>query len=261
MRRRLLTVTITGLVLVGFAVALAGCGDTTPPASGADAPAGASAAEPAGSSQSASRPLDLVMPDCSHSFRRESLRMVSQMVEVALDSAARDRTLWAGCFTGSPLRDLVWNPQIDFGDLPAPIATNHRLAKRFNTARALGLRKEFQRIIRRTPRKVPGSGQLEALELASQTPGVGRVFMFTDARIFEPDGIPLSTASHAEVEEAVERWAPRMRGLNEVEIVLVGGGLGALSAQAVRNAHALFGGLAREVGASFSWTRSLPMGF
>ncbi len=208
-----------------------------------------------------SRPLDLLLPDCSHSFRHESLRLVPEMVTVALDSAAHERKLWAACFAGSPLRDLVWKPTIDFGDLPGPLSHNPSLAERFNAARALGLKSEFERIIRDTPRGTPGSGQLEALELAGQTPGVGRVFPFTDARILEPEGVELGNASQAEVERTVEHWAPRMRGLAGVELVFVGGGLGAPSSKGVRNAEALFRGLAHRVGATFAWGRGLPPEF
>lgn len=244
------------LVIVAIAVApvlMAGCGG------GEEATA--QEGSPIAQGASESRPLDLLLPDCSHSFRHKSLQMVPEMIRVALDSADRQRELWAACFAGSPLRDLVWKPTIDFGDLAGPLAHNPRLADRFNAARALGLKGEFERIIRETPRGTPGSGQLEVLELAGQTPGVGRVFLFTDARILEPEGILLGDASHAEVERAIHHWAPRMRGLAGVELVFVGAGLGAPSSRGVRNARALFRGLAQEVGASFAWGRSLPLEF
>lgn len=206
-----------------------------------------------------SRELDLVMPDCSRSFRRYSKQLVPEMVTVALDSASKRRILFAGCFAGAPLRHLVWDPRVDFDDLPDAVARNDRMADRINKARALGLANQFRRIIRQTPRRAGGSGQLEALELASQTPGVARVVMFTDALIREPEGIVLRTATRSEVEDAVARWASRMQGLNGVHLVFVGVGLGSLSAKSVRNARHLFGGLAHAVGASFSWTRSLPL--
>jgi hypothetical protein len=243
---------LSGFTIVVSAAFLAGCGGDD------DGGRGVSTTTAA---EIASRPLDLVLPDCSRSFRRASEQLVPEMVAVALDSAAQRRTLWAACFAGAPLRHLVWKPKVDFNELPGPFARNPGLAERFNTARALGLRRKFERIIRRTPRKAPGSGQFEALELASQTPGVGRVFMFTDALVLEPDGVVLRTATRAEVKQAINRWAPRMSGLKGTELVFVGVGLGSLSAKSVRNAQALFSGLAQRVGASFSWTRSLPLEF
>jgi hypothetical protein len=241
------------VIAVAASAPLAGCGG------GEDA--GAQEGRPVAVGASPAGPLDLLLADCSHSFRRESLQMVPEMVTVAQDSADQRRELWAACFAGAPLRELVWGPTIDFGDLPGPLAHNPRLGDRFNAARALGLEGEFERIIRNTPRGAPGSGQLEALELAAQTPGVGRVFLFTDARILEPEGIPLGDASRTEVEQAVDHWAPRMHGLAGVELIFVGGGLGAPSSQGVRNARALFRGLAQQTGASFIWGRSLPLQF
>lgn len=246
MRPRVVAILLAAIVALAAPVLLAGCG-------------GGEKVE--AKEGGAARPLDLLLADCSHSFRHQSLQMAPEMVTVALDSADRQRELWAACFAGSPLRDLVWKPTIDFGDLPGPLARNQNLADRFNAARALGLEGEFERIIRHTPRGTPGSGQLEVLELASQTPGVGRVFLFTDARILEPEGILLGNASRAEVEAAADRWAPRMRGLEGVELVFVGGGLGAPSSRGVRNARALFAGLAERVGASFAWGRNLPLEF
>jgi hypothetical protein len=246
----------TALVVLAIAaVALGGCGG-----GGATSVSGRTSVAAVEEQVEAHR-LDLLLPDCSASFRRASKRLVPEMLTVALDSAAQRRVLWAACFAGSPLRHLVWRPKIDFANLPDAVTRNSRLADRFNMARALGLRKELKKIIYGTPRQAPGSGQLEALELASQTPGVGRVFVFTDALILEPDGIVLRTASHREVQEAIARWAPRMSGLKGVQLVFVGVGLGALSAKSVRNAQALFAGLAHQVGASFSWTRSLPVEF
>ncbi|TMK57384.1 MAG: hypothetical protein E6G51_06360 [Actinobacteria bacterium] len=254
MRTRVVTPVLLALVAVAALALLAGCGGDEE----------AEAAKGGGSvtvGATESRPLDLLLADCSHSFRHQSLQMVPEMIRVALDSADQQRELWAACFAGSPLRDLVWKPTIDFGDLTGPLARNPSLAERFNTARALGLKGEFEQIIRDTPRGTPGSGQLEVLELAGQTQGVGRVFLFTDARIFEPEGVPLGNASRAGVKQVVDHWAPRMRGLAGTELVFVGGGLGAASSPGARNARALFRQLAEQVEASFTWGRTLPPDF
>jgi phage baseplate assembly protein W len=240
--------------VLAIASLLIGCGGGGS-SSGTDGVAG-----PSGSVV-ASHKLDLMLPDCSASFRRASGRLVPEMIEVALNSAAQNRALWAACFAGAPLQDLYWDVRIDFGNLPSSLTSNGHIGEKVNAARALGLRSDFRRIIDDTPRSAPGSGQREAHELASQTPHVGRVFMFTDALIQEPEGVVLRTATHDEVKAVINRWAPRMKGLQGVELVFVGVGLGAESAKSVRNAQELFSGIAGRVGASFSWTRNLPLAY
>jgi hypothetical protein len=209
-----------------------------------------------------SHPVDLLIPDCSASFRQTSKQLVPEMVTVTLDSARQKRVLWAGCFAGAPLRTLAWKPKIDFGDLPDSLNDNPTFVEHFNEARALGLRRKLAAMVRHTPRRAPGSGQLEALELASQTKGVGRVFLFTDALIVEPEGLDLRTATPSDIHQAISLWAPRLTGLRGVELMLVGVGYGANNSRSVRNAARLFSGLAHRVGAgSFSWTQSLPADF
>jgi hypothetical protein len=222
-----------------------------------------------GSSQRSSRQafleshrLDLLMPDCSASFRQASERLVPEMVAVAQNSASQKRILWAGCFAGAPLRTLIWNPKVDFGELPSAVSNSAQLAERLNEARALGLKRKLEAMVRHTPLRAPGSGQLEALEVASQTADVGRVIMYTDAEINEPQGVSLSKATPAEIRQAIQLWAPRMKGLRGVQLMLVGVGYGAHNSTSVRNAEMLFRGLAKRVGmSSFSWSQSLPVTF
>jgi hypothetical protein len=205
--------------------------------------------------------LDLLEADCSGSFRQTSETFVPEMVTIAENSAQLQRALWAGCFDGAPLRDLIWNPTIDFGALPSTISNNPSLASRFNQARALGLEPKLTHMIKTTPTRVPGSGQLEALELAAQTSSVGRVFMFTDAEINEVGGINLITATPRQIEQTIERWTPRLSGLRGVQLMFIGVGRDVHVTASVRNAEVLFEGLAKAVGASFSWDQNLPLGF
>lgn len=206
--------------------------------------------------------LDLLIPDCSASFRESSKRLLPEMVEIARDSAARRRVLWAGCFAGAPLRTLAWSPKVDFGELPQGVDPGSPLADRLNQARAIGLQPKLKKIVEDTRAAEPGSGQLEALEMASQTRGVGRVFLFTDAEINEPEAPDLSTATPSEIKRTIDLWAPRLRGLNGVELLLIGVGYGAHNSASVRAGRMLFAGLAKRVGtASFQWTQELPADF
>jgi hypothetical protein len=205
--------------------------------------------------------LDLLEVDCSGSFRAVSKTFIPQMITIAENSAEQHRALWAGCFDGAPVRNLVWNPQVDFGDLPPSISSNPTLVSRFNLARAIGLKPQLAHMIETTPTRTPGSGQLEALELAAQTQDVGRVFMFTDAAINEVGGLNLITANAKQIERTIKTWAPRMTGLRGVQLMFIGVGRDVHFTASVRNAEKLFDGLAKAVGASITWTQSLPLNF
>lgn len=215
-----------------------------------------------GGGDSARREVDLLLPDCSASFHASSLRLLPEMVAIARDSAARGHVLWVGCFAGAPLRKLRWRLRVDFGELPPGVEAGTPLAESFVQARALGLRGRIRRLILATRQTAPGSGQLEALEVASQAPDLKRVFLFSDAAVHEPEVPELNLASDAEIGAAVDRWSPRLRGLRGVELAMIGVGYGVHNSASVRAGRMLFGQLADRVGtASFAWTQELPPGF
>lgn len=240
---------LTGALVL--AAAIVGCGDTD------------SARKTTNPGQpSATRTVDLIYGDCS-SFRRYTKAFVPDMVTIAQTSALATprRTLWAGCFDGAPLRTLVWKPKIDFSELRPELRANRQLADRFVVARALGLKRQFEAMAS-TPTRVPGSGQLEALELAAQTQGVGRVFLFTDAEVNQLDGLRLADATPDAIQATINRWAPRLKGLRGAQLMFVGVGRGTANTGGVRNAEALFRGLAKRVGATpFDWNLELPADF
>lgn len=206
-----------------------------------------------------SRRLDLLIADCSISFRESSLKLLPQMVTIAKDSAAKEHVLWSGCFAGAPLRTLSWKPRRDFGEYPPGINPGTPLADNFNQARAIGLRKELRWMVINTKATEPGSGQLEALEVAAQTPNVARVFFLTDAAIHEPEVPELYTASMGDLRRTIDLWAPRLRGLHGIELIMIGVGYGEHNSKSVRAGRFLLRGLAERVGtASFDWTQELP---
>jgi hypothetical protein len=223
---------------------------------------GGSGEETAKASETANRRLDLLIADCSDSFRESSLRLIPEMVEIALDSAEKRNVLWSSCFAGAPLRTMVWDPKRDFGQTGEGYHYNDEILDRLNLAMALGLRGKLRTMVLETPDTVPGSGQLEALEVASEAPNVGRVFLLTDAAIHEPEVPELNTASRAELRETVDLWAPRLRGLRGVELTMLGAGYGVHNSASVRAGRFLFRSLAAQVGtASFGWTQELPPDF
>jgi hypothetical protein len=205
--------------------------------------------------------VDLIIADCSKSFRKSSLRLLPEMVEIAHDSAARRHVLWAGCFAVAPLRALTWNPKVDFSqvdDLPG----TDELLDRVNQARAAGLLVRLRRMIEETPAPEEQSGQLEALEVAAEAPHVSRIFFFTDAAIQEPEVPDLSKATREELDKTAGLWASRLEGLKGVHLYLLGAGYGVHNSASVRAARYLFRELADRVEAgSFSWTQELPPAF
>ncbi len=210
----------------------------------------------------ASAKIDLLIADCSASFRESSLRLLPEMVAIAQDSAAREDVLWSGCFAGAPLRTLRWDPREDFGEYPPGVEPGTPFAANLNQARAIGMRRKLRSMVVATKAAEPGSGQLEALEVASQTPGVARVFFLTDAAIHEPEVPELNTASVADLRRTVKLWAPRLRGLNGVQLTMIGVGYGEHNSASVRAGRVLFRGLAAHIGvASFTWTQDLPAEF
>jgi hypothetical protein len=246
MSRSIKTTGAALLLLICLALA-AGCGQDTTTAPEAEALPGGN--------------TDLMMVDASPSFRRSARGFVPDMVAVAQASASQRRVLWVGCVDGAPLRTLRWTIRVDFGELPASVENATGLAERINTARALGLRPQFIRLIRHTPDRVPGSGLLEALELAAQTEDVGRVFIFTDALTFEPDSVHLARASDAELQATARRWVKRLHGLRGVEVLMIGVGREARTTVAVRNAERLFRAVVTGAGGRLRWSQELPASF
>jgi hypothetical protein len=240
---------ITALAAAALCAAAVGCGDNSTPCSSGSA------------SCASERSLDIQFGDCS-SFRRYTKAFIPEMLTVAKSSARSRHTLWAACFDAAPMRTLRWNPKIDFGELPKEMRENDKLAERFNLARAIGLRPKFEAMVEDTPTREPGSGQLEALEVAAQTDNVARVFMWTDAAINQIEGIRLATATPQDISRTISRWAPRLKGLAGVDLMFIGVGRGTKRTAAVRNAEVLFRGLADRVRVkSFTWTLELPANF
>ncbi|MBK8295500.1 MAG: hypothetical protein IPK93_12405 [Solirubrobacterales bacterium] len=235
------------ITMVAMAVVFAGCGGTE------------QSTVTKADRQLQTKPVDLLMPDCSGSFKGKLDEFIGTIKTVVSDSATRGRTLWHGCFDGSPLRTLIWSPKVDFGNLPDSVRANDQVASRFTEARAMGTVKKIEQAIAITENRVAGSGQLEALEVAAKTPNVGRAILVTDLITFEADGIRLAAASHADIKQTVKRWLPRLGdGLQGVQVFIVGYGLDAGSSKAARSGVELFTRLVTKAEGQVSITKDLP---
>lgn len=241
-------------VLLAVSLGLTACGDTngaTRATPGASISAGGSIDKPAQGS------VDAVVGDCSDSYRSQMMAFVPGMVSIAVDAAEKKHRFLAACFDGAPLRTLAWNPRVNFGEAKPGI--NDTLMEKVNNARALGLRRPFERMIETTPERSKGSGQLELLELLSQTDGLGRAYVFTDGIVNQVDGLDLNGASQKDIDRTVRRWVPRMGdGLQNVSVVFVGVGRGSNSTAKVRNAELLFRGIVEGAGGRFTWAPDVP---
>lgn len=194
--------------------------------------------------------------DCSRSFDTLSKQYLPEMVRFAQFAAARKQILRYGCVDGAPLRSLRFD-EIDFSAKP-PQISNDQLLERYNQARALGLRKKLVALLR-TPPKYPGSGQLEALELAAREPRLHTVAFWTDAISNAAEDGNIATATDAQLRQIIKRWVPRMKGgLQGATVYFLAVGRGSNSTATVRNAEKLFGGVVEGAGGHFVWREDLP---
>lgn len=124
-----------------------------------------------------------------------------------------------------------------------------------NEAVAHGFARRFLARARR-PEEVVGSGQLQGLELASALPAVTEVILWSDAVVNEA-GFNLTSATTAEVHAEVARWRPKLAGLRNKTVVIVGGGRGVHQVVTVERARQLFHELVGGSGGHLIWTPTL----
>jgi hypothetical protein len=103
---------------------------------------------------------------------------------------------------------------------------------------------------------VRGSGQLQGLLVAADTPGVHEIIVFTDAIVNER-GFDLSTATPSELAAEIARWKPRLAILKNKKVVLVGVGRGVHSVVTVERAHHLFHEIVEGNGGRLEWLQTL----
>lgn len=105
---------------------------------------------------------------------------------------------------------------------------------------------------------VRGSGQLQGLRVAANTPGVTEIVMFSDGIVNEPEGgFDLSTASAQELEHEISRWKPLLAGLRGKSVTIAGVGRGVHWVATVERAERLFQALVEGNGARLVWTPTL----
>jgi hypothetical protein len=102
---------------------------------------------------------------------------------------------------------------------------------------------------------VPGSGQLQGLEMATNTPDVSRIYQWTDGIVNEPDNhFSLTSATESQITAEIRQWQPRLTGLKGKTVVIVGVGRGVNQVITVERAHRLFRALVEGNGGHLIWT-------
>jgi adenosyl cobinamide kinase/adenosyl cobinamide phosphate guanylyltransferase len=122
-------------------------------------------------------------------------------------------------------------------------------------AMAAGLAKT---LIARAKEIVPGSGQLQGLELAANTPGVTEIYQWTDGVVNEPgDHFSLTDASENRITAEIKKWQPLLKKLKDKTVVVVGVGQGVHEVITVERAHRLFRALVEGDGGHLVWTPTI----
>ncbi len=192
--------------------------------------------------------------DGSPSFRRYAVDSRRELTAVMNTVASRRGRVVASVTDGQPLT-TARIISADFTETPAS-GSDPAIRRRFNQATALGFTRRLGLLLRR-PSSVSGSGQLEALALASEIPSLKAVVFWTDAAVNQPDGLNVTRASNARIDREVQRWAPRLGALRGRVVVLLGVGRGIHRSATVMRAKRLFVGLAEAVGFRLYWAQSL----
>ena len=188
------------------------------------------------------------------SFRRFAADYEGEMAAVTQVVAAQRGRVLASVADGQPLT-TARILSADFAAAP-PGGSDPALLARFNQAKATGISRRLKRLMR-SSQTVKGSGQLEALAVAANTPSLHAVVFWTDAVVNEAGGFNATSASRSDVSSQIRLWAPRLRGLQGRTVVLLGVGRGVHRSETVRLARVLFAGLARAAGFRLRWAQSL----
>lgn len=113
-------------------------------------------------------------------------------------------------------------------------------------------------LIARAKETVPGSGQLQGLELAANTPGISRVYQWTDGIVNEPSNhFNLTSATQTQIAAEIRQWHPHLKGLKGKTVVIIGAGQGVHAVSTVERAHQLFNALVNGNGGHLVWTQTL----
>jgi len=167
-------------------------------------------------------------------------KLAAQEDEV-LTSVLDGQPITTGSFTTTNFADSLQKEEVEKEEEPET-----------KQAIAAGLAKT---LIARAKEIVPGSGQLQGLELAANTPGVARIYQWTDGVVNEPSNhFSLTGASESQVTAEIRQWQPRLRGLKGKTVVIIGVGRGVNQVTAVERAHRLFRALVEGNGGQLTWT-------
>jgi hypothetical protein len=151
--------------------------------------------------------------------------------------------LHVGCFYGEK-QGVHWLPAYDPRRLPRVTGgggAQAEYARRYGLALASTFRKTF------VPHDERGTNWLGALLTAARVDQVEQIYLFSDL-VQQAAGVhltqPISRAGHRRI---VRRWARRLGGLRDVDVIALGAGEGVARSQAAVRGERLLNALAKAV--------------
>jgi hypothetical protein len=175
-----------------------------------------------------------------------------ELISTIQHVAAEEGEVFAALLDGQPITTAAITAR-NFGEAPPDTQPQERPA--INQAVAEGFARDFVATFV-TPEAVHGSGQLQGMLIASRTPGVTEILMWSDAVVNEA-GFDLSNAGIPELEAEIAHWKPQFAGLKGKTVVVVGVGRGVHRVVTVELAHRLFQALVAGNGARLIWVPTL----
>jgi hypothetical protein len=180
------------------------------------------------------------------SYKQELIKTIQHI-------AAERGEVFAVVLDGQPITTAEIKAR-NFAESPPGVEAQNLPA--VSQAVATGFARDFIATLTR-PEAIPGSGELQGLLLASHTPRISEIYLWSDSVVDEPGGLNLYNASMAEIEAETARWKAKLTGLKNVTVVIVGGGHGIRNLQTVSRAHRLFREVIEDNGGHLVWTPTL----
>ena len=129
--------------------------------------------------------------------------------------------------------------------------TRRRRQAQWAARTTAGIAKDLAALTRSRTRG--GSDPLAALEAASKLPDLAVVRIWSDL-VVQDDGVDLSRpVPPARIDRLVDRWAPRLEGLDGVRVVALHAGRGVDSDVAIRQSERLLRTVLNQAGATLEW--------
>ena len=201
-------------------------------------------------------PVTMILWDCSGSFTKHGRQYLPDIATITAE--VTDGRLVGATVDGKPVATIAANMiSVNLAKV-APEAEDAGIGGAVRQAKALGFARRFRARASRCRPSVRGSALLQALQLASRTPGVEAVWLFSDGLENDPArGFNPATATRAELQAEAKRWISRLRGLAGVRVSVIGAETGTPSVHRGERSRRLFVRVMNGVDARLTWQPTL----